>query len=68
MKSMSNGPIAETNNWTASSKSGELLKALKDDAMVYASFLTQEVKNSFTALSAAMASRFEDHGYLETYK
>ena len=60
--------IAENNNWTATTKAMELITALKDDAMVYASFLSQEVKSSFTALSSAMANRFGDHGYPETYR
>jgi hypothetical protein len=59
--------ISEHNNWTASVKAIELLTALKDDAMVYASFLPSDVKSSFSSLCAAMVSRFGDHGYPETY-
>jgi len=58
--------ISEHNNWTASVKAIELLTALKDDAMVYASFLPSDVKSSFSSLCAAMVSRFGDHGYPET--
>jgi hypothetical protein len=60
--------ISEHNNWTASVKAIELLTELKDDAMVYSSFLPSDVKSSFSSLGAAMASRFGDHGYPETYK
>ena len=49
-------------------KAIELLTALKDDAMVYASFLPSNVKSSFSSLGAAMASIFGDHGYPETYR
>ncbi|CAC5364882.1 unnamed protein product [Mytilus coruscus] len=60
--------IAEMNNWTPSTKAIELVRALKDEAMVYASFLTPETKRSFSALCAAMSNRFGDHGYPETYR
>jgi len=60
--------IAELNNWTPSVKAVELLTALKDDAMVYASFLSIDVKSSYSSLCAAMASRFGDNGYPETYR
>jgi hypothetical protein len=60
--------ISEYNNWTASVKAIELLTALTDDAMVYASFLSSDVKSSFSSLGAAMASRFGDHGYPEIYR
>ncbi|CAC5380863.1 unnamed protein product [Mytilus coruscus] len=60
--------IAEMNNWTPLTKAIELVTALKDEAMVYASFLTTETKRSFSALCAAMSNRFGDHGYPETYR
>jgi hypothetical protein len=60
--------ISEHNNWTASVKAIELLTALTDDAMVYASFLHSDFEFSFSSLGAAMASRFGDHGYPETYR
>jgi hypothetical protein len=60
--------ISEHNNWTASVKTIELLTALKDDAMVYASFLPSDVKSSFSSSGAAMASIFGDHGDPETYR
>ena len=60
--------ISEHNNWTASVKAIELLTALKDDTMVYASFLPSDVKSSFLSLGAAIASIFGDHGYPETYR
>jgi hypothetical protein len=49
---------SEHNNWTASVKAIELLTALKDDAMVYASLIPSDVKSSFTSLGTAMASIF----------
>lgn len=36
--------------------------------MVYASFLSIDVKSSYSSLCAAMASRFGDNGYPETYR
>ncbi|CAG2204971.1 unnamed protein product [Mytilus edulis] len=60
--------IAEMNNWIPITKAIELVTALKDEAMVYASFLTPETKRSFSGLCAAMSNRFGDHGYPETYR
>ena len=60
--------IAQSNNWSIDTKAMELLTALKDDAMVYASYLPAEVKQSFPALCVAMANRYGDLGYPETYR
>ncbi|CAC5409541.1 unnamed protein product [Mytilus coruscus] len=60
--------IAEMNNWSPSTKAIELVTALRDEAMVYASFLTPETKRTYSVLCAAMSNRFGDHGYPETYR
>ncbi|VDI12585.1 Hypothetical predicted protein [Mytilus galloprovincialis] len=60
--------IAEINRWDTNTKAIELVTALKDEAMVYASYLSPETKRSFFGLCAAMSSRFGDHGYPETYR
>jgi hypothetical protein len=49
-------------------KAIELLTALNDDAMLYASFLPSDLKSSFSSLGAAMANIFGDHGYPEAYR
>ncbi|CAC5408153.1 unnamed protein product [Mytilus coruscus] len=58
--------IVEMNNWSPSTKAIKLVTALKDEAMVYASFLTPETKRTYSVLCAAMSNRFGDHGYPET--
>ncbi|CAG2199591.1 unnamed protein product [Mytilus edulis] len=60
--------IAEINRWDTDTKAIELVTALKDEAMVYASYLSPETKRSFFGLCAAMSNRFGDHGYPETYR
>ncbi|CAG2185547.1 unnamed protein product [Mytilus edulis] len=46
--------IAEINRWDTNTKAIELVTALKDEAMVYASYLSPETKRSFFGLCAAM--------------
>ncbi|VDI49223.1 Hypothetical predicted protein [Mytilus galloprovincialis] len=60
--------IAEINRWDTNTKAIELVTTLKDEAMVYASYLSPETKRSFFGLCAAMSNRFGDHGYPETYR
>ncbi|VDI49910.1 Hypothetical predicted protein [Mytilus galloprovincialis] len=60
--------ITEINRWDTDTKAIELVTALKDEAMVYASYLSPETKRSFFGLCAAMSNRFGDHGYQETYR
>lgn len=60
--------IADSNNWSLETRAIELLTAMKDEAMVYASYLPTEVKQNFPALCMVMANRYGDHGYPETYR
>lgn len=52
----------------SSVKAIELLRALKYDPMVYASYIPSDVKSSFSSLCAAMTIIFGDHRYPETCK
>lgn len=60
--------IADTKNWTPSTKAILLVKALTDEAIVLASFLTHDTKRYISELCAAMANRFGNQEYPETYR
>ncbi|VDH97033.1 Hypothetical predicted protein [Mytilus galloprovincialis] len=60
--------IAEINRWDTDTKAIELVTALKDEAMVYASNLSPDTKRAFFGLCVAMSNRFGDHGCPETYR
>ncbi|CAC5375193.1 unnamed protein product [Mytilus coruscus] len=60
--------IAEINRWDTDTKAIELVTALKDEAMVNASYHSPETKRFFSGLCADMSNRFGDRGYPETYR